>query len=107
MVCETPRYRGQYIRVCVWWCSKERVKGFVALPLNFFRDFTNVTSIHRHFHLFFYILFSRYGDMRKEIGFKIRDMWYNLGEFQLKNYLYSNSRAEFQVLYFFIKAAGV
>lgn len=22
----------------------------------------------------------RYGDMRKTIGFKIRDMWYNLGE---------------------------
>lgn len=22
----------------------------------------------------------RYGDMRKTIGFKMRDMWYNLGE---------------------------
>lgn len=33
--------------------------------------------------------------MRKEIGFKIRDMWYNLGEFQLKNYLYSSSELGF------------
>lgn len=24
----------------------------------------------------------RYGDMRKDIGFKIRDMWYNLGKHQ-------------------------
>lgn len=27
-----------------------------------------------------YDLLPRYGDMRKEIGFRIRDMWYNLGE---------------------------
>ncbi|NXQ40013.1 DOCK5 protein, partial [Catharus fuscescens] len=26
----------------------------------------------------------RYGDMRKEIGFKIRDMWYNLGPHKIK-----------------------
>lgn len=50
---------------------------------------------------------SRYGDMRKEIGFKIRDMWYNLGEFQPRNYLYSSSQAAFQILYFFTKAARV
>lgn len=28
----------------------------------------------------------RYGDMRKEIGFRIRDMWYNLGECMTLNW---------------------
>ncbi|XP_041065721.1 dedicator of cytokinesis protein 5 isoform X3 [Carcharodon carcharias] len=27
---------------------------------------------------------NKYGDMRKEIGFKIRDMWYNLGPHKIK-----------------------
>lgn len=26
------------------------------------------------------MLLLRYGDMRKTIGFRMRDMWYNLGE---------------------------
>ncbi|KAG2469457.1 DOCK5 protein, partial [Polypterus senegalus] len=30
------------------------------------------------------LLQIRYGDMRKEIGFKIRDMWYNLGPHKMK-----------------------
>lgn len=25
--------------------------------------------------------FLRYGDMRRQIGFEIRDMWYNLGKY--------------------------
>ncbi|XP_067879106.1 dedicator of cytokinesis protein 5 isoform X2 [Heterodontus francisci] len=29
-------------------------------------------------------IISKYGDMRKEIGFKIRDMWYNLGPHKIK-----------------------
>ncbi|XP_039625562.1 dedicator of cytokinesis protein 5 isoform X1 [Polypterus senegalus] len=29
-------------------------------------------------------IISKYGDMRKEIGFKIRDMWYNLGPHKMK-----------------------
>lgn len=33
-----------------------------------------------HFKSCSYDLLPRYGDMRKEIGFRIRDMWYNLGE---------------------------
>ncbi|XP_034517135.1 dedicator of cytokinesis protein 5 isoform X1 [Ailuropoda melanoleuca] len=31
-----------------------------------------------------YDLLPRYGDMRKEIGFRIRDMWYNLGPHKIK-----------------------
>lgn len=31
--------------------------------------------------LFFLPLLFRYGDMRRQIGFEIRDMWYNLGEY--------------------------
>ncbi|NXQ26470.1 DOCK5 protein, partial [Alaudala cheleensis] len=48
-------------------------------------------------------IIKKYGDMRKEIGFKIRDMWYNLGEF-LKNSLYSSSQAPLQIFYFLIKS---
>uniref|UniRef100_A0A8C3BQV2 Dedicator of cytokinesis 5 n=1 Tax=Cairina moschata TaxID=8855 RepID=A0A8C3BQV2_CAIMO len=29
-------------------------------------------------------IIKKYGDMRKEIGFKIRDMWYNLGPHKIK-----------------------
>ncbi|NWT74781.1 DOCK5 protein, partial [Prunella himalayana] len=29
-------------------------------------------------------IIKKYGDMRKEIGFKIRDMWYNLGPHKMK-----------------------
>ncbi|MEE6479051.1 hypothetical protein FKM82_012113 [Ascaphus truei] len=29
-------------------------------------------------------ILSKYGDMRKEIGFRIRDMWYNLGPHKIK-----------------------
>uniref|UniRef100_A0A663MEE6 Dedicator of cytokinesis 5 n=1 Tax=Athene cunicularia TaxID=194338 RepID=A0A663MEE6_ATHCN len=29
-------------------------------------------------------IIKKYGDMRKEIGFKIRDMWYNLGRHKIK-----------------------
>uniref|UniRef100_F6UKH4 Dedicator of cytokinesis 5 n=1 Tax=Ornithorhynchus anatinus TaxID=9258 RepID=F6UKH4_ORNAN len=29
-------------------------------------------------------IFKKYGDMRKEIGFRIRDMWYNLGPHKFK-----------------------
>ncbi|XP_066570294.1 dedicator of cytokinesis protein 5 [Amia ocellicauda] len=29
-------------------------------------------------------ILNKYGDMRKEIGFKIRDMWYNLGPHKMK-----------------------
>ncbi|XP_043939090.1 dedicator of cytokinesis protein 5 [Protopterus annectens] len=29
-------------------------------------------------------IMKRYGDMRKEIGFRIRDMWYNLGPHKIK-----------------------
>lgn len=64
-------------------------------------------SVQASFSFFFLTLFSRYGDMRKEIGFKIRDMWYNLGEFQLKNCLYPSSQAVFHILYYFMKAAHV
>lgn len=31
--------------------------------------------------LCFLPLLFRYGDMRRQIGFEIRDMWYNLGEY--------------------------
>jgi len=35
--------------------------------------------------VFFFLIvglfsFLRYGDMRRQIGFEIRDMWYNLGK---------------------------
>uniref|UniRef100_H3BAQ7 Dedicator of cytokinesis 5 n=1 Tax=Latimeria chalumnae TaxID=7897 RepID=H3BAQ7_LATCH len=30
------------------------------------------------------IIINKYGDMRKEIGFRIRDMWYNLGPHKIK-----------------------
>lgn len=39
-----------------------------------------------------YDLLPRYGDMRKEIGFRIRDMWYNLGECMTLNMPTHNSR---------------
>ncbi|XP_041956081.1 dedicator of cytokinesis protein 5 isoform X1 [Alosa sapidissima] len=29
-------------------------------------------------------IFNRYGDMRKNLGFKMRDMWYNLGPHKMK-----------------------
>ncbi|NXR99183.1 DOCK5 protein, partial [Oxylabes madagascariensis] len=29
-------------------------------------------------------IIKKYGDMRKEIGFKIRDMWYNLGPHKIR-----------------------
>ncbi|KAL6045071.1 hypothetical protein STEG23_033695, partial [Scotinomys teguina] len=29
-------------------------------------------------------IFNKYGDMRRQIGFEIRDMWYNLGQHKIK-----------------------
>ncbi|XP_019509731.1 PREDICTED: dedicator of cytokinesis protein 1 [Hipposideros armiger] len=34
--------------------------------------------------VFFLSLLFRYGDMRRQIGFEIRDMWYNLGQHKIK-----------------------
>uniref|UniRef100_A0A1A8L5Y1 Dedicator of cytokinesis 5 n=1 Tax=Nothobranchius pienaari TaxID=704102 RepID=A0A1A8L5Y1_9TELE len=39
-------------------------------------------------------ILNKYGDMRKTIGFKIRDMWYNLGPHKMKRHRYLSQSGE-------------
>lgn len=78
----------------------------MGLPFSLSNSFAKVLSLHRSSSSFATAFYCRYGDMRKEIGFKIRDMWYNLGEFQLQNDLSSGSQAGLQTLSSLMKAAG-
>ncbi len=44
-------------------------------------------------HIFIF-LFYRYQDMRRQIGFEIRDMWYNLGEPTFKKSLLNQTKID-------------
>ena len=57
------------------WPREHRLS---LLPLSWYQYY--MFLFPSHVFLRAYGLLPRYGDMRKEIGFRIRDMWYNLGK---------------------------